>query len=96
LHRSIVTRFLIPIGHAQRYGCAQGPAIFNARQNGNLVGFVPVGRQTALAGTTPIKLGLDIFFAERQSGGTAVYHRANTFTVRLTKSCYLENGSKCA
>jgi hypothetical protein len=87
---------LIPICYAQSDRRAQGPAIFNTRQDGNPVAFIPVGGQQALAGTTAVKLGLYIRFTDRQARRTAIDHRTDAFAVGFAESGYPENSTECA
>jgi hypothetical protein len=87
---------LVFVGNAQRNWRSQDPAVFNAGYNRHSIGLIAVGCQSTLTRTTAVKLRLDVFFTESQSGRTPVYHRADAFAVGFTKSRYSEQGSQFA
>ena len=51
---------------------------------------------TKRAGSAAIELGLDVVFAEVQSGRTAIHDGTDPFTVGLAERRYPEEGSKSA
>ena len=86
IHLTVITGTLILVAHQQADRGAKRFAIFNPGEDGHLVCFFPGCGEITLPGTPPIKLRLDISFRQLKAGRATINNRADTDTVRFTKS----------
>ena len=62
-----------------------GQALVHAREDLHRIGFVALGHEGAGARTTPVEVGLDVGFGQRQPRRAAVNHAADGRAMGLTK-----------
>ena len=92
---AVVMGTLVCIAHFQRDGSTGGPSPEHAGQDFHLVPFLSGRGKLALARLSPVQIGLDVPFLQRQSGRAAVHHHADSLSMGFSPGRHSQYCSQC-
>ena len=84
---------LVSYQHGNRSAC--GPSLEHAGKNLHGITLTSLGCKTALSRFSPVQVPLNIFFRQRQTGGTTVHYHTDAGPVGLSPSGHRQNSAIC-